>query len=72
MIDGTCEGCIYEVLTITDDNEPHTKCKRFPPTLLVQDGEIIQTFPDASDRCGEYKEEIDIPKVQLDPDLRPK
>jgi len=55
MIDGTCDGCIYCLPTVTDDGDITTKCRRYPPVLLVQNGEIIQTFPDASDKCGEYK-----------------
>jgi hypothetical protein len=56
MIDGNCDGCFYAVPTISDTAEPMVKCKRYPPVQLVLvDGEVVQSFPDAGERCGEYK-----------------
>lgn len=57
MIDGNCNRCFYAVPTISDNNQPMVKCKRFPPVQLVlSDGEVVQSFPDAHERCGEYKD----------------
>lgn len=55
MIDGDCEGCIFALPTVTDDEDVTVKCRRYPPALFVLDGIVTQSFPDASERCGEYR-----------------
>jgi hypothetical protein len=57
MEDGTCEGCTYNIVTISDDEKLIEKCRRFPPLLFVFEDEITQSFPDAHQRCGEFKEQ---------------
>lgn len=66
MIDGTCDGCWYAVPTISDDQQPMVKCHRFPPAIFVHEGEVAQAFPDASDRCGEYKTEVTVEWTSAD------
>jgi hypothetical protein len=56
MIDGDCDGCMFAFPTVTDDEDVILKCRRFPPVLLVADNQPVQMFPDAVNRCGEYKE----------------
>lgn len=62
-INETCEGCVYAHVTIMENNEPVMRCRRYPPQLFVQDGEICQAFPDAWRRCGEYQEVLLTPKA---------
>lgn len=55
MQDSNCDGCFFATPTVTDDAELGVKCHRFPPVIFVLEGEVTQTFPDAYDKCGEYK-----------------
>lgn len=56
-----CATCKHAVMsTPADPNEtPRLKCRRYPPTVLVNfhlgHGDIIQAFPDADETCGEYE-----------------
>jgi hypothetical protein len=47
---------VWSTPTVSDITEegPLLKCRRFPPGLLVLDGEIVQALPDASNPCGEF------------------
>ena len=59
MKHGTCDECVYSVLSVSDreDEVVVLKCRRYPPTLMMgSDDEIVQSFPDAIDRCGEFAE----------------
>jgi hypothetical protein len=51
-----CATCKHSepVLSDIETEGPLLKCRRYPPTVLVLDGEVIQAFPDASDPCGEW------------------
>ena len=54
----TCEGCVHARPAITDDQENIImQCHRFPPVIFVLNEEVTQGFPNATDRCGEYKKE---------------
>jgi hypothetical protein len=57
MQDGTCDDCIFNIVTISDDEELIQKCRRYPPLIYFDGKEPCQTFPDAMIRCGEYKKE---------------
>ncbi len=57
MEDGSCEGCFYAVPTVLDDDDVGMKCHRYPPTIVVYEGEMTQVTVDAINRCGEYKKE---------------
>lgn len=56
MKDGNCGGCDFAMPVISDDGKPIVKCRRYPPTQLVLNGDIVQSFPDAAERCGEYRQ----------------
>lgn len=56
--DEDCTGCIYAKVTFDDeDGMPLMKCRRYPPTIVIFADEIAQSFPDAHERCGEYRGE---------------
>jgi hypothetical protein len=58
MQDLNCAGCVFSVFYVNSHEEPVSECRRYPPTLLVDlKGDIMEFFPDATRRCGEYKEE---------------
>jgi hypothetical protein len=59
MEHGTCDGCTYAALSVSDREEEFVvlKCRRYPPVLMLDSNdEILQSFPDATDRCGEFAE----------------
>ena len=39
----------------TDDEDARAECRRYPPQMFVFEGEVFNGFPNAEDRCGEYK-----------------
>jgi hypothetical protein len=50
-----CSTCQHSRPTLTDPpEEPILKCHRYPPVLLVLNGELLQSWPDAVEPCGEY------------------
>lgn len=49
-----CIGCIHAHMDMDGMEDILLKCRRYPPQVLVVDGEVAQTFPDANQRCGEY------------------
>lgn len=55
MIDGTCDGCFYSMVHVGSDKEPNLKCRRFPPQVFVFEDSLSQGFPDAYQRCGEFR-----------------
>jgi len=58
MIDGSCDSCVWAVPTVTSDEDLIFKCRRYPPQVFALDGiHVTQTFPDAVNRCGEYKKQ---------------
>lgn len=57
MDDVSCSGCYFSVPTVTDDEQLTTKCRRYPPALVMVNGDLMQAFPDASHICGEYRPE---------------
>lgn len=55
FVHGDCSDCVYMAPVVVDD-EVWGKCRRFPPTIYIDDeGDRCQGFPDADTRCGEYK-----------------
>lgn len=38
------------------DGEPFVECRRFPPVIVVVDGDLVRLFPtvDADDWCSEH------------------
>lgn len=56
---GDCVSCVYAVAGLSDEPDEGLllKCHRYPPVQLVLDGDIVQSFPDAEEPCGEYKQE---------------
>lgn len=63
MIDG-CVNCRYSRVDHEPDqgfdDGPLLRCHRYPPTLVVIDGEPAQILPDvrADDWCGEYRQPL--------------
>lgn len=58
MQDGDCDSCVFAIPKIHESGELLLKCRRFPPQIYVDgDGDVCQIFPEATARCGEYKEE---------------
>lgn len=58
MIQGDCAGCMYAVEDFGDDGEFMKKCQRYPQSLFVVNGFVMQAFPDAIHRCGEYTQSL--------------
>lgn len=51
-----CMNCRFSRPALSDeDNELMLKCHRYPPVLLVLDGDVIQAYPDAAEWCGEWR-----------------
>jgi hypothetical protein len=57
MEDVDCGACSYSVVFVNRHDVPVAECRRYPPVVLLSAGGIIEVFPDATRRCGEYKEE---------------
>ena len=56
---GQCDTCAFGVPCMLDEGEVVLKCHRFPPVIVVLDGEVTQVLPqvDELDWCGEWLEE---------------
>lgn len=54
----TCGTCAFAAPCV-DDGEPYVQCRRFPPTVIVVDGETACGFPTVTeeDWCGEWMSE---------------
>lgn len=51
-----CMECRWALPSVSDDPDEGVvlKCRRYPPQLLVLNGELAQASPDAVTRCGEF------------------
>lgn len=54
---GSCEGCRHAQPVVTASENVILECYRYPPTVLLSsEDEIVQIYPDAVYRCGEYRQ----------------
>ena len=51
-----CQVCVHSRPVISDvaAEGPLLKCYRYPPVLVVINGEPVQLHPDADESCGEW------------------
>lgn len=61
-----CMGCKFAIPMITDGGGAVMKCRRFPPQVYLVCGDEYQSFPDATYRCGEYKEPAEKLQAEFD------
>lgn len=52
----TCANCIHSTPVLSDHPHegPILKCHRYPPVLIILDGDVSQAHPDAYEVCGEH------------------
>ena len=52
-----CSVCIFSRVAVSSVEEegPLLKCHRYPPVVIVFDGDVTQTLPDAEEWCGEWR-----------------
>lgn len=52
----TCANCAFADPRM-EEGEPVLQCRRYPPAVLVYDGEAVKVFPgvEESDWCGEWR-----------------
>ena len=56
----SCEGCRYAQPVVTRSEHLILECYRYPAQLLVVNDELVQAHPDATYRCGEYKDATEV------------
>lgn len=53
----SCDTCRHASPAIADDGQDLLlHCRRYPPTIIVVDGDVAQTWPtmQGTDTCGEW------------------
>lgn len=66
MNEGECASCVYARINTSEEQEmPTFKCYRYPPTIVWDPNEevMVQAYPDAWYRCGEYTAEKTAPVI---------
>ena len=54
----SCSDCAYADPAVGDDDSVFVRCRRFPPYLIVLNGQPIVAWPqvDSEGWCGEWRE----------------
>ena len=63
-----CTSCAHCHPIITEGESLVEECRRYPPQVFILEGEFTQSFPNAGERCGEFKADLDsISRYPLSP-----
>lgn len=56
----SCSDCRWKEVIIAEDAdgaEPAVECRRYPPTVMLHDGEAVVLWPQVAENewCGEFQ-----------------